>query len=345
MRPWALIPFLLVALVPTGAAHGVFEASELEVHLLNDEGSDAIEPYGGYDINEVFLGFAHDNTVGPGAAGDGLYLRAELYGDRANSVPVPGQLWTVSFTFQTPKGPLVRTLSTTDGQTFTSDFDTLLTATDAAERALHVQRAFVSFQHAGVAPGDVVGVTLVESRVAGDLRDVAPGGIPVPGTNGLLFYDDPTAIPGKGLLVKEVVAAAPTGYVAVTTEQPGAGNITFHVQSVLAKGGQHVYVLPRSDTGWGYRLAGTTTAPLGPSGNLTFGLVVDHVGSAPLDLDIFTDVGGRTPVALDPDGTLHVGDQTTPPPAPEGTASSSAIGPPTGLLLVGLAALARRRAA
>ena len=46
----------------------------------------------------------------------------------------------------------------------------------------------------------------VESRYGDDLRDAAPGGIFVPGTNGAATYPDPTQLQGKGSLVEAPLA-------------------------------------------------------------------------------------------------------------------------------------------
>jgi hypothetical protein len=350
MRPPALHAALPAALLlaAAAAAHGTYEASELEVHLVSDEGSDVIESYGGYDIQDLFLGFAHDPAVGAGAAGDGFYLRAELYGLPENAAQPPGAEWEVTFTVETPKGPLVRTLSTVDGAAFEHDFDALLVEVEAAERATHVQRAFVSFASAGLAPGDEVGPFLAESRASGDLRDVAPGGIPVPGTGGALEYVDPTQIDGRGVLAETVVLEAPTGYVEVQAVAAEAGRISLAIGSSLANGGQHVMVVPRATDGWNLTFDGASTASLPANGSFAVALraVPAEPGlapAAPLEIDVLTDVGGRSPVAVRPDGTVVLPDGATVAPA----AAPPAASPGPGLALLGLAlagvALAARR--
>lgn len=354
MRP-ALALAAVLALALPAAAHGTFEANELEVHLLSDEGSDAIESYGGYDIQDLFLGFAHDPAVGAGAAGDGFYLRAELYGLPGNTFGGPGGEWTVAFTIGTPDGPLVRTLSTADGATFASDFDALLVEVEDAERSTHVHRAFVSFASSGLQPGQPIGPFTVESRVAGDLRDVAPGGIPIPGTNGAAEYPEPTQIDGRGVLVESIPLQAPTGYVNVTGRAVGPGSFDLSIDSRLANGGQHVLVVPRATAGWSFEFVGEPVRSLDPRGGfaLAFNAVPgppaggsgEAVALAPLELDVLTDVGGRSPVVVQPDGTLVQPDGVTVGPAAEPPKESP--GPGLALALLGLAVagtlLARRR--
>jgi hypothetical protein len=331
----------LLAAFPAGA-HGTFEASELELHILDDEGSDAIEPYGGFDIQDLFVGFAHDPDVGAGAAGDGVYIRLELYGLMANSAPVPGQEWTVTVTMQTPDGPLSRTLSTVDGTTFTSDFDSLLYEIDDAERTTHVQRAFIAYATSGLNPGDLVGPFLVESRVNGDLRDLAPGGIPLPGTNGAAMYPDPTQIDGEGALVDTVTLVGPELYVKVAAvASPGGFDVI--VTSALGQGAQHVFVQPVETTGWTYELKGTTTAPLEANGTLNFTVFAQSTNATgPLRLEVQTDVGGRADLWIAPDGTLYGPGNLTVAAGAEAPRESPAFGWATPLLLVAVALLRRR---
>jgi hypothetical protein len=331
---------LLAATIPADA-HGVFEASELELHVLSDEGSDVIESYGGYDVQELFVGFAHDPTVGAGEAGDGFYVRLELYGLVENGPPAPGA-WTVTVTIGSPAGPIVRTLTTTDGVTLESDFDALLYEVDTAERSTHVQRAFLSYASVGLAPGQSIGPFMVESRVGDDLRDVAPGGIPVPGTDGAASYPDPTQIDGRGELLQAVTLEPPAIYVQVTATPVGPGNFTLAVQSALTAGGQHILVTPRDEAGWTYSLLGQTNAEVDANGTFVFTLVATLPGGAsPLRIDILTDVGGRFPLALDGNGTLTLADGTEvhSPPAP---GKESPPLPWTALAALALALLALR---
>ncbi len=323
-------------------AHGTFEASELEIHVHDDEGSDVIESYGGFDIQDLFIGFANDPNVGVGSAGDGFYVRLELYGLMDNSPPAP-QEWSVSVTMETPAGPLARTLSTTDGRTFTSDYDSLLFEIDDAERTTHVQRAFIAYASAGLAPGDAVGPFLVESRVDGDLRDVSPGGIPVPGTNGAAEYPDPTQIDGEGALVASVALVGPEIYVEVAAVSVEHGMFDVTVTSALAKGAQHVFVSPVETTGWTYNLTGITTASLEPNGTLAFTFTAEPTtATAPLHLEVETDIGGRADLWLSMDGTLTGPGNLTVASAPEVPRESPAFGWAAPLLLVAVA-VARRR--
>jgi hypothetical protein len=333
---------VLPGAIPPAEAHGVFEAAELEVHVLNDEGSDTIEAYGGYDVQELFVGFAHDATVGAGDAGDGFYVRLELYGLVENSPAAPGQDWTVTVTMGTPAGPIARTLSTSDGITLASDFDSLLYEVDAAERSTHVQRAFLSYTSLGLAPGQAIGPFKVESRVGGDLRDVAPGGIPIPGTNGAASYPDPTQIDGQGELVTSVTLEPPSIYVEVEATPVAPGTFAIDVKSALTAGGQHILVVAQDDAGWTYNLTGQTNAAVDANGTLSFTVAALLPGGpSPLRLDVLTDVGGRYALALDGNGTLTLADGRT-AHAPASAAQESPLPPWTVLAALALAFLALR---
>ena len=331
------------ALLPAAQAHGVAESNELEILLIEDEGSDAIEPYGGFDINSVFIGFAHDPLVGTGAAGDGFYIRADLYGLPENSLPAGQGEWSAIFTIATPKGEIQRTLSTTDGLSFESDFDSYLTETDPDERTVHVLRAFIAFASVGVAPGDTLGVTLVESRMDGDLRDVAPGGIPVPGTNGLAEYPDPTQIDGRGRIQESVVAQNPSIYLKPATLTADGDRYTITVASALKDGGQHIVLNARVREGWTFELQGPDSISVQAGQNATFEFIATAQPEAgDLELDLLTDVGGRVPVVLTPRGLLAAGETEVQNETP-----ATAPTPAAGLLLavgaLALAGLARRR--
>ncbi len=327
------------------SAHSVFEANELEIHVINDEGTDAIEPYGGYDITEVFVGFAHDASVGQDAAGDGFYVRLELYGDRNEAfVPALDAEWSVAVTFEMDGAPFTRSLRTTDGTTFAGDFDSLLVQVEG--RDTHILRAFVAYEKLGVAPGQILKVTQVESRVDGDLRDVAPGGIPVPGTNGAAMYPDATAIPGRGILVESITLVAPDGYVRIRLQAPAEGVYEITVQSALAKGGQHIFIRPAATEGWTYAVNGTSAGEVAANGTLTFRLEATPSGATDaLRMNILTDVGGRSQLILDVDGTISAPGGVSAKPTPQTPVESPAgglIAVSFGLLLG--AGILRRRA-
>src|SRR6185503_14339231 len=95
----ALLSALLLAPLAAlpASAHATVEAAELETMVIEDEGTDLIDFYGGYDIVAVFLGAAHHPELGAGLHGDGLYLRIELYGKPTG--PTAAMANTIRVTF------------------------------------------------------------------------------------------------------------------------------------------------------------------------------------------------------------------------------------------------------
>lgn len=323
---------LLLAALPA-QAHGVYEAQALEVHVLDDEGSDAIEAYGGYDIQDLFIGSQYQNGT------EGVYVRLELYGSHAQATAT--MPWRVEVHYLVDGKPYSHILSTTDGATFTHDFACLQAEFEAEEHTLHVQRAMLS--NGAPRPGVPLDGLEVRSYWGTDLRDVAPGGIPVPGLGGAAEYPEPTAIAGEGRLVEHPVAAPVDAYFGAVTAQRNGTTLALSIANGLT-GGQHVHLAPLAADGW--------TVAIEPGqrvldGNATGEFLIDATpapGAAPLVLEALSDVGGRLLVELHEDGSVHARDAevlaaTPPAPAKE---SPGPLFVATGLAL--LVAVLRRRA-
>jgi hypothetical protein len=335
MRMLLAAAILGLLFAPHAAAHSTYEAAELELHVLDDEGSDSIELYGGYDIQDVFAGFAHQPQVGDGPSGDGVYLRIELYGDRSHSAIPQGQsVWSITVNLEVDGQPLQRTIRTTDGASFESDFDLLLFEVEG--RDTHIQRAFLAYAKNNLTTDQTMRIVSVESRVDGDLRDVAPGGIPVPGTNGLQEYPDPLAIPGQGFIVDTLALQRPEGYFAVSAQS--GREVRFTVTSSLKQGEQHVYLLLPPTPG--YDVTGKTVEVLGPGDSMTF-VLLREPGSPAMAFDILSDLGGRMGVFVDAAGNVFGATSGRfEEPAP---VESPAAGVAVLLVAIGLAYWGRRQ--
>lgn len=332
-RALAFLGVLLLA--PPGTGHSVFEAQELELHVINDEGTDAIDAYGGYDITEVFLGGIHHDGA------PAMYLRIELYGgpDAVTGL-VP---WTVTARFTTPNGPAERFLSTLDGTTFVTDFDHLDVEVEGTDVRVH--RAVVLLDAVGLAQGAALADLVVESRHGDDLRDIAPGRIPVPGTNGALLYDDPLQIDGQGRIIDAPAIPLSSQYVGDVRAHRDGTTYVVEVQNGLRLGGQHLFLRPASDDpAWSVEVdVGAVELEANATG--TFRVRAEPVEAAaePLRLLILSDVGGRDEVEIHPNGAVTRGERTL-----LGAATAAVESPPAtmGVALVALVALAvmhRRR--
>ncbi len=328
----------ILLLVPAAQGHGVVEAQELEVHVLNDEGSDVIEMYGGYDITDVLLGSAHLSEQG-----DTVYVRLELYGliqDQTALMP-----WTVRVTYDGPDGPGAHFLSTSDGANFEHDFLKMDWEFDEGERTLHVQRAYLT--SGGPVPGQPVRNLRVESFWGEDLRDVAPGGIPAPGSNGALEYPDPTQIDGRGVLVETPVPPATDAYFGAVTATRAGTLYTLNVTNGLTLGGQHVVLsfLDPDTPVWTQRLdvAEQVLAANG-TGTFVFEAAPQEASAMPVLMQLSSDVGGRLVLEVRPDSSVHArGEEVLQPSPPaQGEESPAPVAGLAALAVLGVAGLRRR---
>lgn len=328
---------LLALLAPAAQAHGVFEAQELEIHVLNDEGSDVIEAYGGYDIQDAFLGSGYL----PGL-GDLVYVRLVLYGQFSpQTATMP---WVVRVHYDSADGPQTHQLSTLDGQAFTHDFAGMDFEIEAAERTTHIHRAYLT--KGAPVPGQPLTGLRVESFWGTDLRDVAPGGIPVPGSGGLLEYPEPTAIPGEGRLVDTPIPPGVGAYFGDLSAHRNDTQYDLNVPNALRSGGQHFHLSVLNGTGWildGFPAQAVVDANSSTTFQFTASPQFNDV--APLILQLTSDVGGRVDLTVTPDQKLHARGAEVPTTVKEapGMQASSPAFTALALALVGFAWLQRRR--
>lgn len=326
MRVLAVI--VLMAL-PLATAHGAVEAQELEVQVLDDEPNELNDPRGGWDITTVFVGEAHVRELGVGPAGDGVYWRLELFHAPGGPSPLAAGEWRADLTFEGPAGPVKRSIRATNPDDVTSDFDLLVV--NATDEAVIVERALVLLAPNGLSAGDTLTNFHIESYVGNELRDVAPGGIPVTG---------PVSTPDDGGPSGEYALTGPVRYANASVERVD-DMPAIKVSSLLKKGEQHVRVHPPPGV--------TSPDPLqmslkpGTSAivRLDLGEVRDGV------FDVTTDVGGRVTMVLETEEgrtTLGAVGGAAQAVADDGPASRVPLG--GGVMIAGLlaaAVLARRR--
>lgn len=352
--PRVVVPAVLIVLlsgvyaIPTASAHDTVEAQELELFVIEDEGTDVIDTYGGYDIVAIFLGGSHRSDLGAGAAGDGFYFRIELYGEPTG--PTAALPNTIVVSFAAGNGTVTRTITTSDGQAFDSDFDALDVTTEPLE--VHIERAFLLWESIGAAPGTPLTGLTVTTYYGGDARDVAPGGIFVPGTDGAAEYPDPTQIDGRGTLIEGPVPPAPDVYFgpaqasgAARQTPNGATQYSYRIEvpTALRNGAQHIIPGPVDLLGanaWNLTVQ-SVAAVVEANGTFVLEFTAEPgPGATDLMLELRSDVGGRLPIRLAPDGTLTMRDATTTPEP----AQKEAPGFATVLVALALSvALASRR--
>ncbi len=299
----AVAAFVATALAPFATAHGSEQAAETEIHLIEDEADDSFYETGGYDIYQVFLGEAHMEDLGDAVAGDTVYFRTILYGDHAGRPPGQSE-FRVVFRMNSPAGEIERYFATTDGKTFTTDFDFLDYAIEATE--VIIKRAAISLNGANLSVGDALTDFTVESFVDGDLRDAAPGTIYVPGSGGQLEVPDALyPFSGRGRLESSVALTGPSKY-ATATVTPRAGEpqtLDVVITTLLKEGSQHVHAEVVGASWTAEVLTNGTGGELKPGEATVVSFrIVPSVAPGedmmPGRIDVFTDLGGRVSYAL-----------------------------------------------
>jgi hypothetical protein len=326
-------------------ANDVVDSVEFEVKLIRDELDDAPYAYGGFDLGDLYIGEAYVPEFG-----DGVYLHTQLFGPYKDGT---GE-WSVRFGFRTPAKEIVRTIRTSDGDTFQTDF-TFLDYKQSPE-STDIRRAFFAYGTDGVERGAILSGFVVESFVGGDLRDRAPGPLYVPGSGGKVEMMCTTP-PGRCESAVEQAEYALTGpgkYVAVKAV-PSATNVALEVSNRLAKNGQHVHVetgllsAGGSPGGWkGGLKEGSTSLAGGKTWTAILNVepVPDAAGAvAPLFLNVTTDLGGRVPVVVQRIGTLvtYSVDGREPVSAPDANGGTSASLGAVACLLASAGLAMRRR--
>ncbi|MBI2078978.1 MAG: hypothetical protein HYT80_11515 [Euryarchaeota archaeon] len=181
-----LVASICLLMVPAASAHTSLKAKENEVHILSDFADDVSYEVGSWDLWDIYVGEASLPGVG-----DGFYFHLILFGDYARRLPGETE-FRAKFTFQSPAGPVTRSLGTKDGNTLTGDFDVLEAKKVGSD--FEVVRAFMSFAKAGLAPGMELKGWKVETFVDADLRDVAPGGYFAPKSGGKAEKPEPSTV-------------------------------------------------------------------------------------------------------------------------------------------------------
>jgi hypothetical protein len=272
----------LLAAFPAAQGHGLVNAGELEVLMVQDEASDIVTGADyGYDLVQLYVGEAYV----PGL-GDGFYVHTVLYGGAGDRPAIDGPQ-TVAFEFTIDGTPIARSLTTTDGQTFEGDFDQMDIVPGDGE--VEVQRAFVLYPE-GVGPGSVLTAVRATTMVNDQPRDVAPGGIYLPGGEAEVPMGDSEQV------VESYTFTGPVGYVRAELEAMTDWTFQVLASSLLKEGKQHIMLpMPADTQGWTVRVDGGGEVE---PGGTTFLYVQASPGegSGPLRLHLLTDIGGHVEI-------------------------------------------------
>ena len=338
MRPIrAMLSFAALAtMIPAVQAHGALAVNELETYAIGDfEGQEDSFAWEGFEIWDVYVGDGYSEAH----AADGVYFKVNFAGDGSQR-PTGSTAWTIDFAFKVGDQAFERSLSH-DGADVATDFEELDWII-ADGNVLQI-RAWVPVPDAkGQAVTDVV----VVSSVDGDRRDVAPGGIFLPGAGTEVPVEAP-ATPvfpplGEGRIVDAVPVTGPEKFINVTIAPQGAGVFELTVKNPLADQGQHVFLRETAAAGWSLE-APTTSANLDGGASATFQVTLTPTATNgsldPLPLELYTDIGGRQThyAYLEGDEVLLTSDPATAHSATIGEAEQEAPGPGALALLACLA--------
>ena len=326
LLPSLLAALLAIAAVPTACGHGLVNAGELETPIVQDEASDLVTGADlGFDLVQLYVGEAHVPEFG-----DGLYVHTVLYGGAGERPGLDGPL-SVRFEFGFGERTIERTVYRMDDGSFQGDFDEIVAVAEDGE--VELQRAFLVYPD-GVGPGSVLSSLRATSLVGQDARDIAPGGVIVPGAQAEVPMGDSSQV------VESYTLRGPVGYldqVEVLAMADAPGEFLVTAWTGLKQGSQHIVLDAAPANGWVVvvdGMGGDTT----PGGHQAF-VVRLTPGDGPYTFEILTDIGGHVELTAEQtaDGLRVTGgtDEAL-HPAPASKESPA----PLWLALAGLAAAA-----
>ncbi|HUR25022.1 MAG TPA: hypothetical protein VM327_03285 [Candidatus Thermoplasmatota archaeon] len=331
MRNLLLIGSVCLLLLPTAQAHAAPDPLDNEVHLLADGGDDTYAYTGGLDLQDLF---AREAWHRPTRA-EGVIFRMIVYGS-VGPAGAGGPL-RLTLDWESPGGGGSLALSSTDGTTYTAEGATLVEASMESEGSA-VQgsiQVFVPSAALGAGRGQSIEGWAWSSWVGEDLRDVAPGGKPLPGSQGAVMAPEESTTVTPSLALQ-----GPRGYTrsAAAMEE---GAIRIGVQNLITTTGQHIMVeLPAETPGWTLGEPEPAGVAVNAGEHPSFQLTATAGNEAgPLTLYVTSDLGGREAIVIQagapssPDSPAN-GDTN----APSGEAGKDSPGLPF-IALLGLLAI------
>lgn len=338
LGPIALVFVLLAsALSPLASAHAAPDPLANAVHVLADEPEDAFYWYDGYDLYNLFVREAYVQALDE----TGLVFRFTLYGGFAPA-GTSDQL-AIDVQATSPGGEQTLTINTSDDEAWEGSMDVLVANVTEDEPpwtgVTARLQAFASYEQLGVQPGASLEDVRMVSRADQDPRDVAPGGVFLPHSQGQ------AEVPAgeSQRLADSLALEGPHGYVDVQARAADEG-LAVEVENTLDNG-QHVTLELDPPTGWNATVNGSAQASLPANETATFPVEVDVGPEArePLAVDVVTDLGGHERLYTGVNGTelttaSEESDVEVEPQADEPNESPS----PAALLVVALLGLLAR---
>lgn len=330
----ASIVLTLLLVAPTIQAHASPDPLEVEEHLIDDDVDDSYGQYDGFDIQDVYVREASLDDLG-----DGLVFRIYLYGGFAE----PAVASSLPLELDVTAAGSVHTLAvdTSDGTSWTGTSIVEQEMEDENGQTQGYLQLFASYSALSVEVGDAVGPFAVRTYADDDLRDIAPGGRPVPGTLGHVI------VPGDGVTVKDsITLEGAVGYTQSTLTTDN-GQVRVSVQNQIAVTGQHISLHVDDPAGWTIDPETFSPAVVEPGQHPIFTFqATAEPDSADATITVRTDLGGLETFSL------AAGD--IPPPSSQGGPEPNGPGDdpdnkdtpmalwPFILALVGVAVMRRR---
>lgn len=292
-----LVAVLAIAsLAPAAGAHAAPNPLDNAVHVLEDEPEDAFYWYDGYDLFNLFAREAHLEAANE----TGVVFRFTLYGGFAPA-GTADEL-SIGLSATSAQGPANLSIATADDHNWTGDMRIVaanVTEEDPPWTGVTARmQAFASYEQLGVAPGGSLEDVSMVSRAGGETRDLAPGGVYLPHSQGQA--EVPTE---SQRLVDGLDLHGPSGYVD-TSAQVANGTLTVEVENALANG-QHVRLGVAEAPGWNATVDGSGQTSLPANETATFRVLAEPTPSAlePLAVEVTTDLGGHQTLFVGVNGT------------------------------------------
>lgn len=324
-------------------AHASPDPLETEVHVLADDTDDSYALYDGFDIQDLYVREASFPDLG-----DGIVLRVYLYGG-FGPTPTASEM-QVDFTVTGPAGDSTARIVSTDGATWSGDAPILEEEFEPTEEGAGSQgyvQVFMDLDDLGAATGDDLSGFTVATYADDDLRDISPGGRPVPGTDGAVMAPGDTS----EVLLETLTLQGPVGYTSSSLAIDEAGAVTVTTQNRISTVGQHIVLAVQSPAGWDITLPSEPGVAVEAGEHPTFRFTASATpGSDPAQVHVRSDLGGLEILELSAD-RVPVPDDPATPTGPDGEgpdATDPSNGTPLPVLpvlaaLVAVASLLRRR--
>lgn len=321
----AVAAFALL-LAPLVQGHASPDPLNVDQHLLADDTSDAYSAYDGFDLQDLYVREGHFDDQ------DGLVFRMVIYGG-FSPAKIASQLHLDMAITAAGTDSTFR-ISSSDGLAWDGDGKVLESSLEAEDDGAiaGALQWFIPLADLGVGRNDTVGPFVWKNFADADLRDIAPGGTPIPGTNGAAEL--PETATGPSTVKKETITLQGTGGYTATSVKRAGETYEVAVENLITPIGQHIMLVLPDAAGWTIDRVDTNAKVVEVGQHPTFVFTGKADSTAkPFQIEVVTDLGGREVLTITP--TAAPGEA----PVEDGGAGNETPGEdsPVGLWLAPLA--------